>query len=333
MSLHPLYSNAHIILFALLWAVLCGLWWRGSSWRFTATLGRRLALGVVIVGALLGPAVPAEEETLTSNVEVYIGLDRTGSMAAEDWNEGQPRLDGVREGIRALVDGAAGARFSVVTWSSEPQVELPVTTDSSAVLSLADSLHQEISDYSAGSSINTPAALLADTLTAAAGARPENFRYLVLFTDGETTDQDDAALSGDWTRVADAIDGGAIAGYGTPEGAPMRVYEVGAGPTEDYIPDPDDPSQPGISRLDEESLNELGDQLGVSVVVNPTPEEMTELGASFIDGSRETRDERSQQRGYRYVIWPLGIAAAALLIWELGALTTQVARLRRSHVL
>ena len=54
----------------------------GSRW----TWGRRAALAMVTVLILSGPSVPVTETRPMSNIEIYLVVDRTGSMAAEDWS-------------------------------------------------------------------------------------------------------------------------------------------------------------------------------------------------------------------------------------------------------
>ena len=77
----------------------------GSRW----TWGRRAALAMVTVLILSGPSVPVTETRPMSNIEIYLVVDRTGSMAAEDWaggpdNGGGTRLDGVRQDLTAIRD-------------------------------------------------------------------------------------------------------------------------------------------------------------------------------------------------------------------------------------
>ena len=46
---------------------------------------RRLAIVVVMTLAMAGPAIRGSEAISVSNVEIYMVVDRTGSMAAEDY--------------------------------------------------------------------------------------------------------------------------------------------------------------------------------------------------------------------------------------------------------
>ena len=53
-----------------------------AAWR---AWWRRLAIVVVIVVAMAGPAIRGSAAVSVSNVEIYMVVDRTGSMAAEDY--------------------------------------------------------------------------------------------------------------------------------------------------------------------------------------------------------------------------------------------------------
>lgn len=339
MTLQPLVSIPFLVLFAILWVGL--IWWgffRSRQRRVTpvspaASLIGRTLFGAILVTILLGPSVPSHEEELTTNVEIFLAVDRTGSMAAEDWEDDQPRLEGVRRDVRDLVRATGGARYSIVTWDSTARIELPVTTDSSAVTSFADSLHQEISEFSSGSSLNRPVAVLLDTLQDAASSRPQNFRFLIVISDGENTDPDVTGLDAEWASVGSLIDGGAVVGYGTPEGGPMRVFVTGTGPQDEYMEDPDHPGTRAISIMDEAALADLAGQLGLPLLVNPTEAQIEDLGEQLMRDAEEIPDDRNLRQGYRYVVWPFALAATLLLAAEAWVVTGRIVQLRRTHAL
>ena len=184
----PLVSTSALVLYILAAAVLVALWVaRTNAEGKTRVL--RGALGVVLAGlvgvGLAGPAVVEETPALTSNIEIVLAIDRTGSMAAEDGPGETRRLDAVKEDIQTIIDTAPEARYAVITWDSSARIELPFTTDTSAVASLADALHQEISEFSTGSTGDRPVNEIWGLLESAAEDRPANVRYLVVMTDGE----------------------------------------------------------------------------------------------------------------------------------------------------
>lgn len=108
---------------------------------------RRLAMVVTVLLIGATPAVPGEADEVVSNVELYIVVDRTGSMAAEDYDGGTPRLDGVRHDLVALTEAFPGSRYSLIAWDSTASRQLPLTTDARAVEAWAQTLVQENTYY------------------------------------------------------------------------------------------------------------------------------------------------------------------------------------------
>ncbi len=303
---------------------------RTASWLAALRRGMMVALAAL---ALAGPAIAVEQENVVSNVEIVFAVDRTGSMAAEDGPGGFPRLSLAKEDIRALVEGAGSARFAVVTWDSSSRVELPVTTDSSAVINFAETLHQEVSEFSTGSTLARPADTVRELLENSVEERPQNRRYLVVMTDGESTAGSQDATGSDsldaWAEVSDLVDGGAVFGYGTAEGGPMRIYGAGGvGVTEEYMQAED--GQQAISKMDEEALATLADTLGVELLLNPSAEQSTALGEAFVSDATTSGDERKKAYTYSYVTWVPALALAALLAWEVWEFVAYASRERKT---
>lgn len=302
---------------------------------------RRFLISALMVFTLAGPAIQAEEIEVNSNIEIVFAIDRTGSMAAEDLSDGRTRIDAVKDDISALLDATAGSRYAVVTWDSTTRVELPFTTDGSAARSLADVLHQEITEFSTGSSSTRPVNTLYDLLTSAAEQRPENIRYLIVMSDGESTDSN-ATYEASWSELAPLIDGGAVLGYGTEQGGPMRVFVPGqglSGTTEQYMTDPSAPAgaptneagEPlAISRIDADSLKQISDELGLELLINPSGSEIATLGSGLMDQAESLPDRTGTRHRYRYVTWIPAVVIALLLVWEVTSDAKELSRMRRT---
>ena len=283
---------------------------------------RRGAMVLVLAGIAVGPAVPSTTATVESNVEMFFVVDRTGSMAAEDYDGGRPRLDGVRSDVLALVEAMPGARYSVVGFDSQATRQLPLTTDARAVRTWADTLVQEITFYSAGSAVDRPLGALTTALEGAAERNPENVRLVFFLADGEDT-RGDGHVEGEpqsYAPLADLVDGGAVLGYGTAEGGRMRTYDgtpaTGAGTDAPWILDPTQPdTPPAVSRIDETALRRVAEQLGVDYTHRIAPTSVDGLVAG-IDVQTIAGDGRRDVSVYEDASWPLAGALAALLAWE-----------------
>lgn len=224
-----------------------------------------LRAGVVVVlgTALARPGVPQESlsQTAASAVDVFIVVDTTASMVAEDWDGAAPRLDGVKQDMQTLLDQLPGARVSMVTFDSSAAVRVPLTTDHSAFASAIETLGPEITIYSGGSSVTEAKDMLVDRLATAQEQNPENAQLVYYFGDGEQTT---SAEPQSMAEVGAAIAGGAVFGYGTNAGGPMketRSYYSQEGDPQ-YIRDPST-SQPAVSRIDEQQLRNIAGGLGV----------------------------------------------------------------------
>lgn len=287
-----------------------------------AWVRRALLVGVVAVVALT-PATLVTQQVAGSgpDVEVYLVVDRTGSMAAEDWGPGPElprppgtrdvpttrRLDGARLDAAGLTREVPGAAYSVVGFASQSSTELPLTTDGDAVVAWAATVTQEITAGSTGSSLATPVAVLERVLTNARERSPHARRYVVLLSDGESTDGQEA---GDWSTVAGLVDGGAVLGYGTPGGATMRQFDGTDDPGAPLIVDPAT-GAPAVSRIDEDALRSVASTLGVpyqhrTVATDDAILPGVVAGGAVADEITTTHD----------VVWPFALAAAVLLAGE-----------------
>lgn len=280
---------------------------------------RRLALVLATVAIGATPAVVASSEEVTTNLEVFVVVDRTGSMAAEDFDGGAPRLDGVRADLVALTEAFPGSRWSVIAWDSRATRQLPLTTDARAVVSWADTVRQEVTMYSGGSAIDRPAGVLADALAGAAQRNPANVRLVFFLSDGENTDGDlsagDASVDA-YGPLAGLVDGGGVLGYGTAEGGRMRVYDGTANPNQPWIQDTTrTPHTDAVSRIDEENLRALAGVLGVPYLHRTAPGGLGSL-ADGVDVETIVEDGRTTVNVYRDLYWPFAWLVVALLAWE-----------------
>ena len=210
MVFRPIAHIAVIIAILVIGTAMVFLMWKRSARPHLNDAVRR-ALAVVVVALICaGPSVEGEATQVSSSVEVYMVIDRTGSMVAEDWDGTKPRIDGVRQDVATILEKMAGSRFSIISWDSGVRTELPLTTDSTAVTSYMATFVQELSESSQGSSPDRPASHLATMLEKNKQKHPQNLRTLFVFTDGETSNQDHWSANSpgeesDWDQVLSLI--------------------------------------------------------------------------------------------------------------------------------
>ncbi|WP_221584730.1 VWA domain-containing protein [Microbacterium sp. G2-8] len=312
MSLLPVLHPALLALIVLpvlalaIWALV-----RARSVAARTTWALRVLL-VLACGVLaLRPGIPdGSAATVTTNVDVFLVVDSTTSMTAEDWAGDAARLEGVRQDARAIVDAYPGARFSLITFDNSAQQRLPLTTDQNAVLSALEVLTPPATAYAAGSSIALAAPLLAETVQAAAEGPDADGRARMAFYlgDGEQTT---AREPESFAPAAEWIDGGAVLGYGTAEGGPMPEFGDG---TEDppYI---QHEGETALSTIDEASLETIADQLGVPYA-HRTADSDIALPAAPEETTAVTGDETLGAR--TELSWAVAIVVSALLLSEVA---------------
>ena len=347
MRFDPLLPGSWPLVIAVALVMAALLWW-SARWAFSALADpgaraswwRRACLALVMVLILAGPAAAVTESTQVSNVEIYLVVDRTGSMAAEDWAGGPAagggtRLDGVKSDLTAIRDAWPQARFCILALDGAAARELPLTSDLDAVTSWIGSLQQEITQRSQGSSLDRMLPLLVKVLTRAKEKNPEDARLVYILSDGEATDDGRGAgaagtAGATWAKAGELTDGGAVLGYGTASGGMMRSFDGSSTPgSGKYILDPDT-GKPAVSVPDTRALASVAEALGVPYFQRTGGSDDVPTGDfTRQDVNAVLTDGREKKNRVRYLTWPLGIAASALAIWELVALIRAERALRR----
>ena len=344
MVFRPVIHLIVLVVIALVAATFVFLSARRSLRTNLMDVIRRSLIAVVVIIMGAGPSIPGTIIEVTSNIEVYFVIDRTGSMGAEDWDGENPRIDGVRNDVATLMGVLTGARYSILSWDSSVHTDMPLTTDSSAVASYMATFTRELSSSSQGSSINRPAADLAKLLKKNKERHPENIRTVFILSDGETSNQDhwSSAPSGsedDWDDVKPYIDGGLVLGYGTEEGGPMKVLRLGdsgsqSGGEPEYIHDSSKPDNPiAISKIDEAALRSVASRIGVDYVHSPDKSAIESHARSLLENASTISESRNMQSTYRYIIWPFALILGGLLAWEGATLALRAQQLRNSHAI
>ena len=344
MVFHPVIHLFLLILITVVAGVFVFLTWHRAVRKNMKDVIRRSLIVVTVLVMGAGPSIPGEAVEVTSTLEVYFVIDRTGSMAAEDWDGAKPRIDGVRNDVALLMGSLTGSRFSILSWDSKVHIDMPLTTDSSAVDAYMGSFDRELSSSSQGSSPNRPAAELAKLLKKNKERHPQNIRAVFIFSDGETSNQDhwSTAPTGsesDWDDVKQYVDGGLVIGYGTEEGGKMKVLRLGdsgaqSGGGDEYIRDKSQPGEPiAISKIDEAALRSVASRIGVDYVHSPDKSAIESHARSLLENASTISESRNMQSTYRYIIWPFALILGGLLAWEGATLALRAQQLRNSHAI
>lgn len=311
--IHPLILGI-LLLLAVTAGVILYIRTRKSSDLPKRAWARR-ALILALVGFMgFGPGIMQEtSEEVRVNLDVYLVVDRTGSMAAQDYNGNDPRLEGVKHDIKQLAGELSGARFSVLSFDSVASRQLPLTTDTAALLSWANNLTQEITIYSSGSNMNRVLGELSELLKRGRDRNPQNQQYVFFLTDGENTSDESRVSFG---PMKSFIDGGAVLGYGTEKGGHMKRYDPLLKDDNFIMDTSDGSSKKAVSKIDQGQLKSLAQETGLTYVYRSEPSDLTEITASA-EGELVTGSATRALEVPQLLLWPFAIALSLLLVWEL----------------
>jgi Ca-activated chloride channel homolog len=322
-----------------------------------AALVRAAAMIVLATVIAVDPAITGgSSEARRAAADVLFVVDTTSSMAALDYGIDSPRLDGVRSDIVELADEFPGAHFSLIRFDSQARLELPWTTDLGALETAASVLRQERALYSRGSRLDLPLQVIDEQLPRPSAATGDDSNYSVVFyfSDGEVRPgadpeapidrqtglvlpDDDAGQLGitSFAELTPDVDGGAVFGYGTPEGAPMLQFfgsdalftsADSAVPASPYVQD-FATGQTAISHLDEDSLVEIADELGVPYLHRNEPGGLSAMAAALADAAPTVSD--GSRDTPRRLYWIPALALFAVLLWQAALTVNEVIATQR----
>ncbi|PRA81272.1 VWA domain-containing protein [Microbacterium sp. MYb66] len=283
----------------------------------------RLVLVLACFAMLLRPGIPGgATQTLATDTDIVLVVDTTASIVAEDWGDDEPRLDGIRDDVRALVEEYPGARFALITSDAAAELRMPLTTDTTALMGSLEVLRPEVTSQSRGSSIGIAAPLLTETLASAAESSPDRSRMVFYFGDGEQTVDSEPESFSSSEKYTDA---GGVFGYGTTEGGPMRITtgDVSATGTAEYI---QYEGSDALSVIDDANLEAIAAQLGVEY------EHRTAEAAPTLPAAPSTTTsyaESGEVGNVTELYWIAALVILLILGVELTRAAMLIARLRQ----
>lgn len=241
------------------------------------------------------------EESKQKGLDIVVAIDTSKSMLAEDIAPN--RLTRAKLAALDLMQQAKSDRLGLVAFAGGAFLQCPLTIDDNAFRQSVESLDVNI--------IPQGGTALAEAITTALAAFKEgnNFKVLVLFTDGE--DNDEGALA---AAEAAAKEGMKIftIGIGTAEGELLRIKDA-KGRT-DYIRDAE--NNVVKSRLNESLLQQIAGTTegGFYLPLRgaKTIDMLYEKGLAPLPKSEG--QEKLVKRYHERYHWPLAVAIGLLLV-------------------
>ena len=210
-----------------------------------------------------------ESDTVSSDLSVLFVIDKSVSMRALDYDGTKERFEGVKNDLTYVIDELSGANFSIITFGDTSNKLIPFTTDSDMVQAEIKSIQLENNFYAKGTSLNIVKDILEKTVKDEYERKGESSKIVVFFvTDGEITVENEKLA--DFSSIKAFITDGAVLGYGSIEGGKMVDSLHEDDPTSDfyyiYYYDDDYNRVTDISKLDDENLKNLSNDLGIDYI-------------------------------------------------------------------
>ncbi len=214
----------------------------------------------------------SEAETALVGADVLFVVDNTISMLAEDYDGAGRRLDAVKEDCKYIMEQLPGSSYSLVSFGNNVQSMVPYTIDVTVVDQAIRSLEGQAKMYAVGTSLNDVLKELPNLLD----NDRDNVQVVFFISDGEITNGESLKSATDLKKY---VDYGAVLGYGTQEGGPMRAISFfGSEDEKEYLTyyDVDLGDQKSISKIDEANLKTIAGDMGVEYIHMTEPSQMDE---------------------------------------------------------
>ena len=176
-----------------------------------------VSIGLLIIAAANPQVGTRLEEVKQTGIDVFILLDVSMSMKAEDIKPN--RLEKAKYQISNLVNKLRGDRIGLVIFSGEAFVQFPLTTDYAAA-NLFLSAVDEYSIPSQGTAISPAIDLAVESFDTKVSTQ----KVIVIITDGE---DHEGNVKESVQKAADKEIRIYTIGLGSPSGAPIPVYANG----------------------------------------------------------------------------------------------------------
>jgi tetratricopeptide (TPR) repeat protein len=207
-----------------------------------------LAVALLIL-ALANPQVGTRlEEVKRKGIDVFVALDVSLSMKAEDIRPS--RLEKAKRDVSSLLRKLKGDRVGLIVFAGDAFVQFPLTADYSAADLFINAVDVD--------AVPTPGTMIGVAIEKAL----ESFRKdlptqkaIIVVSDGENTEGD---ISGAIKKAKDAGVRVYAVGMGTPDGAPIPLYN--GGQRTDYKRDRS--GNIVVTKLDQTALQQIASATG-----------------------------------------------------------------------
>ncbi len=272
---------------------------------------------VIIVALLfainLRPMVEDDNvPTVKQNVDVLFVVDNTISMFAEDYNGNNRRMDAVKADCKYIADSLPTANFSVISFGNLTDKAIPYTNDINLFYQVINSLCGQTTLYAKGTSFNETLEFVKKDLD----NDSDNYQIVFFISDGEITSDEKLKSYSDLKKY---IDNGAVLGYGTTTGGPMKAAAYSGDDREPeylYTYDSNHKKVQAISKIDEDNLRSIANDMGVDYVHMTNQAYINDTLESIKKDIEDLEYGKDGKKGYRDIYYFFVIPLCALLVFD-----------------
>ena len=214
---------------------------RRSTFKFIIFL---LVIACSILALANLQSVSKMEEVKREGIDLYIAIDVSNSMNAEDIVPS--RMERSKQAINKLISEMRGDRLGIIVFADRAYVQLPITTDYSAARMFLSTVNTSL--------VASQGTAIAEAINLALKSFPDeaHSRAIIIISDGEDH-ENDAALKAAQEAAKQGVHIYTI-GMGLAEGAPIPLYNQ-YGHQTGYRKD--NQGNTIITRLDEQMLQKI----------------------------------------------------------------------------
>lgn len=250
--------------------------------------------------------------TVMPKVDVLFVVDNTISMLAEDYDGDGRRMDAVKNDCKYIAEQFPGASFSVVTFGDSVQMVIPYTVDVNMAVETIGLLQGQPKYHAQGTSLNEVMGAMEQMLD----DDRKNYKILFFISDGEVVNSEELKS---YKGLDQYVDAGAVLGYGTEKGGPMKTVEyMEEEPEYLYYYDDNYNEKLALSKIDEGNLKSIALDFGIDYVHMTNQSEINsiikDLQAKV--NNLEVREDMESKEGCADIYYLFVIPLVLLLIWD-----------------
>ncbi|MBQ9609543.1 MAG: VWA domain-containing protein [Lachnospiraceae bacterium] len=272
---------------------------------------RQIIIVILLFVINLRPMIEnGEIPGVTQKVDVLFVVDNTISMLAEDYNGEDRRIDAVKKDCMYIVNELPAANYSVIILGNEAKKAIPYTNDINMFEQVIYSLNGQTKLYARGTSLNTAINVMEEDLD----NERDNYQIVFFISDGEMNSKD--SLSS-YSKLEKYIDDGAVLGYGTTSGGPMKVNSYPGDDTPpEYIYEDYYRKNKSLSKIDENNLSKIADDMGIEYIHMTSQSQINNKLSDIKADINKLGYETGTKKGYKDIYYFFVIPLVLLLIFD-----------------